>query len=179
MAKRVENPKRARRNPWVPAGIDAGHVHKPAGESGNADEWLPVHKAESNGRNGHSLSNGGGNDVRATWPDVAAERTPSRGPRKRHRLPKRASPRERWLIVRLRRARRRLDEQADELDRLNRRVAELEAVVAEHREPPKRTSPKPPSKPKRVTRTTAAKRARPNGNDTGRQKNGRVRVAAR
>ena len=127
MAKRAQASKNQARDPWVPAGL--GPVSAPAsnGRSAEHEEWLPAGKTGSNGRNGHNGSNG--NEPWASKPAEATERSKSRRRRRHHRLPKRATPRERWLILRLRRSRRRVDEQREVIERLKQRVGELEAAA--------------------------------------------------
>jgi len=156
MAKRAQVAKRPARDPWIPAGLGATSTPGSDGNSGDAEEWLPAGKSSSNGRNGHNGSNGNGSW--ATKSDEATEPSKSRRRRRHHRLPKRATPRERWLILRLRRSRRRVDEQREVIERLKQRISELEEAADGHSEP-EPTAP-PASPRKRAARTAAANGAR-------------------
>jgi DNA uptake protein ComE-like DNA-binding protein len=134
MADKNPDTKRSPRNPWVPAGINGGNGNgsKPAPSpsvmSSDVDEWLPAESlkprrkraASRNGSNG--ASNGGHPKA---LPEAAAKAA-ARAPRRRHKLPKRASPRERWLIFRLRRSRKREGELRTQIEHLQARIAELE-----------------------------------------------------
>jgi DNA uptake protein ComE-like DNA-binding protein len=158
MAKRVQAPKRAPRDPWVPAGLRGGDADKTGRNSADTEEWLPVTKPGVNGRNGHSAVDGGGNGAGAAKPDPAAEPSHSRRHRRRHRLPKRATARERWLILRLRRSKRRVEEMREQIDQLNQRISELEASPEPRAEAD--ASPAPAPKPKRTARAAAANGAK-------------------
>lgn len=106
-----------------------GIAPKPPSESVDTDEWIAIPRprqpgaAAARGGNGHA-------------PDV--DREPAQAPKalKKRKLPKRASPRERWLINRLRRARQRIDDQQEEIDRLRAEIKKLQG--AERKVAPKR-----------------------------------------
>jgi DNA uptake protein ComE-like DNA-binding protein len=153
MAKRAQAAKSPARDPWIPAGLGpAGTATTSNGKSAEHEEWLPAGKPSSNGRNGHNGSNGNG--TWATKSDQATEPSKSHRRRRHHRLPKRATPRERWLILRLRRSRRRVDEQREVIERLKQRISELEEAANGHSEPEPTA---PPARPrKRAARTAAA-----------------------
>jgi hypothetical protein len=106
-----------------------------AKSSGDTDEWLPIQRPPATRRetaqNGHAGIENGSNGASIE----EAETEPRQAP-KRHRLPKRGTPRERWLITRLRRSQRRVKEQREEIEQLEKRVDELQAAVSP---PPKRS----------------------------------------
>jgi DNA uptake protein ComE-like DNA-binding protein len=188
MAKRAQAAKRPAKDPWVPPDLGPGTSRKSSRKSGDTDEWLPIPKPGANGeRNGESEANGNGNGNGFHGAKADGAVKPHRR-RRRHRLPKRASPRERWLILRLRRSRRRVDELREVIEHLKQRVAELEAEAeAEARtdpEPspqrastPKRAAAKParksearPPKRARTAKPSAQRRSKPASNGNGARK---------
>jgi hypothetical protein len=175
MAKRAQNSNGSTRNPWVPAGLSVANSRKSAGKSAGVDEWLPApnsgsngHKSGSNGHNGHAGVSGGGNGFGGLKPDDAPGPAKTR-PRRRHKLPKRATPRERWLILRLRRSKRRVEEQQEQIDQLKRRLSELEATAADRGRNGDEPTPTTDRKPKRPATAPRARGARsPSGSPTKR-----------
>jgi hypothetical protein len=90
---------------WVPSDNDPVSVESSTGDK--PEQWLPRESGKS--------------------PDGLRPAKP--GPRRRRKLRRRGTPTERWLLSRLRRKQRRLDEQRHEIALLRRRLSELEDAV--------------------------------------------------
>jgi DNA uptake protein ComE-like DNA-binding protein len=156
MPRRTQDSKRATRDTWVPSGMKSAGVPSVPPErpksSGDTDEWLPIQRPPATRRktaqNGHAGIENGSNG--ASFEE--AETEPRQAP-KRHKLPKRGTPRERWLITRLRRSQRRVKEQQEEIEQLEKRVDELQAAVSPR--PKREPAPEkaPPKRSKRAATT--------------------------
>jgi hypothetical protein len=141
MPNQAQPSRRSRRSTWVPSDVatpkDSGPARRKS-RSGDADQWLPLPKRRSK-RTGNRIAADVGSNGNVPDGD-AADATPAKSRPKRPKVPKRASPRERWLLVRLRRSQRRVGEQKEEIEELKTRVRELErASEARARPASKRT----------------------------------------
>src|SRR5690348_13432783 len=99
MANKTGESRRSTRNPWVPAGINGGNGSA-AGSAGagQTEQWLPVQRpARRNGNRAQGNGRAPENGSTAVASEGGAKPTPRGHRRRRHKLPKRASPRERWL----------------------------------------------------------------------------------
>jgi hypothetical protein len=93
---------------WLPSDID--RIGFEPSTKDESEQWLP--------REGGTL------------PDGLRSAKPTR--RKRRRRLRRGTPTERWLLSRLRRKQRRLDEQRQEISLLRARLSELEENATGH-----------------------------------------------
>jgi hypothetical protein len=126
MTKHAEEQTGSTPNQWVPSHIDTTSAEditpKPPSRSGDTDEWLAIPRPRALGAAGSGVMNGNGHAPEGEPEDEEKAKSP-----KRRGLPKRGTPRERWLLTRLRRARLRVEEQEEEIDRLKGEVKELRA----------------------------------------------------
>jgi helix-hairpin-helix protein len=146
MPRRAQGSKRTGQEVWVPSGVDPARI-KPVPlesreKSDGVEEWLPREsEARSEGVEEWlpepaprpSVPSGGseGNGVAGGVEHSERPRTATPSPRKQRRLPKRSTPRERWLLTRLRRKQRRVEEQKHEIELLKSRLSELEGTAEE------------------------------------------------
>jgi DNA uptake protein ComE-like DNA-binding protein len=152
---------KANRSSWVPTEMRGRRATR------NGHQRLPKDVARSQWLPDPGRSNGAGTGPTTNGAEPAAAGGEAAKPQrkgKRPRLPKRASARERWLLLRLRRSRRRLRERDQEIDRLKQRLSELEVAAVEHRseDRPPRSSGRSSSASSKSKPSAAKKRRRPN-----------------